>query len=249
MEHYSWKTGVVLSELLVKSPEIPSHVARFFITYKNIKIVNYKKALKVAIDRTILVCLPACLYVSLFVCLSVCLSACQSVFLSACQSVCLLVSLSGCRSVCLPVSWSVCLSLGLSACRSVCLSLCLFTFLVTVSVTPTKLQIFCPRSLRTTPDHWLKIKHFYVFGFSVFQLFLFGYLWSFNSHVFVRFAWEEINSADTCKTRVVPDGCYYKGSDSCNYIFLYVLNSALPINMCYCQKWKHDISISCKPFF
>lgn len=151
MEHYSWKTGVVLSELLVKSPEIPSHVARFFITYKNIKIENYKKALKVAIDRTILVCLPACLsvcqslclLVGLFVCLPVSLSICLSVCLPTCLSVWLLISLSALQLVCLPVAWSVCLSV---------LFLCLSTFLVTVSVTPTKLQIFCPRSLRTTPE-------------------------------------------------------------------------------------------------
>lgn len=177
------------------------------------------------------VCQSLCLLVGLSVCLPVSLSICLSVCLPTCLSVWLSISLSARQLVCLPVSWSVCLS--------VCLS-------VSVSV---YLSSYRYRSLRTTPDHWLKIKHLYVFGFSVFQLFLFGYLWSFNSHVFVRFAWEEITSADTCKTRVVPDGCYYKGSDSCNYIFLYVLNSALPINMCYCQKWKDDISISCKPFF
>lgn len=130
MEHYSWKTGVVLSELLVKSPEIPSHVARFFITYKNIKIANYKKALKVAIDRTILVCLPACLsvcqslclLVGLSVCLPVSLSICLSVCLPTCLSVWLSISLSARQLVCLPVAWSVCLSVCLSVSLSVYLS-------------------------------------------------------------------------------------------------------------------------------
>lgn len=130
MEHYSWKTGDVLSELLVKSPEIPSHVARFFITYKNIKIANYKKALKVAIDWTILVCLPACLsvcqslclLVGLSVCLPVSLSICLSVCLPTCLSVWLSISLSARQLVCLPVAWSVCLSVCLSVSLSVYLS-------------------------------------------------------------------------------------------------------------------------------